>query len=249
MSSSNSKGFTLVELMIAMVIGALLVLAAMVLYVPVSRSLIDQGVIGQQTLGEALNYDFDVMNSGNAGYGITAPQVNTDLVLVNGSGPGANVAVPIPASGSAQGNGIFWDWDSPVGGATVSCAGLQVVKSSNPQSSNDRLVYFEEAPANGTSAGGSCTATAMNTAANWDVVTVLPSVATTNLTPIVVTAAQNCDLRGSQILLTNPSAPPTSPIFHPLVSLQLPVAQILTGGFFSHTADMAPVNVCMRNLP
>ncbi|MDA8119079.1 MAG: hypothetical protein M0Z85_03310, partial [Gammaproteobacteria bacterium] len=41
-------------------IGALLVLAAMILYVPVSRSLIDQGVVGQQTLSEAVNYDFDV---------------------------------------------------------------------------------------------------------------------------------------------------------------------------------------------
>ncbi|WP_363321427.1 prepilin-type N-terminal cleavage/methylation domain-containing protein, partial [Acidiferrobacter sp.] len=67
MSPSCNKGFTLVELMVAMAVGALLVLAAMILYVPVSRALVDQGVVGQQTLSEAVNYDFDVMNTANAG--------------------------------------------------------------------------------------------------------------------------------------------------------------------------------------
>ena len=245
MSLFKNKGFTLVELMIAMVIGALLVLAAMVLYVPVSRSLIDQGVISQQTLSEAINYDFDVMNSANAGYGIGAtstpqgPQVNTDLVLVQGTGPGNNATVPIPTSGSVQGNGLFWDWQSPPGGTTV-CAGLQVVAGTTVAvSGNDRLVYYQEAP------GGTCTSAAVamntNTAGYWNTVTIIPSIATTITAPITVIAAQNCDLRGSQII--------GNPVLHPMASLVLPIATTLTGGFFAHLADQAPLTVCMHNLP
>ena len=234
MSPFRNRGFTLVELMVAMAVGALLVLGAMILYVPVSRSLVDQGVIGQQTLSEAVNYDFDVMNTANAGYGIPAPQVNTDAVLVTGTGPGNNTPVPIPAFGSAQGDGLFWDWAVPAGGATTSCAGLQVVASANG-SSNQRLVYYEEVP------GGSCTAAAMDTAANWDTETIMSSVAPSGTAPVTVTAAQNCDLRGSQIA--------GSPVTHPLVRLQLPIPQTLTGGFFAHQADQVTTDVCLRNLP
>ncbi|MHB8254557.1 MAG: PilW family protein [Acidiferrobacter sp.] len=241
MSISTTKGFTLIELMIAMVIGALLVLAAMFLYVPVSRSLIDQGVIGQQTATEAMNYDFDVMNSANAGYGVLTPQVNTDVVLVTGTGPGNNTAVPIPASGSAQGNGLFWDWVSPISQGVVNCAGLEVVASANPNpnNTNDRLVYYEQIP----TPGQTCTAaTAMNSATAWDAITVLPSIATNNTIPAMkVVAAQNCDLRGSQFI--------GNPVTHPLVVLQLPIATTLTGGFFSHSGDSVPVAVCLRNLP
>ena len=238
MSPFNNKGFTLVELMIAMAIGALLVLAAMVLYVPVSRSLIDQGVIGQQTMTEAINYDFVIMNSTNAGYGVVpTAQVNTDLILVTGTGPGANNPVSIPASGSAQGNGLFWDWISPISPSpgTQNCAGLQVIASSTANSGNNRLVYYQEVP------GGTCTAAAMNMAANWNTVTILPSVATTNVTPITVLMGQNCDLRGSQIT--------GNPVLHPTATLQLPIASILTGGFFGHLADQVPVTVCLPNLP
>ena len=235
MSPSRTKGFTLVELMVAMAIGALLVLAAMILYVPVSRSLIDQGVVGQQTLSEAVNYDFDVMNIANAGYGITSPQLNTDVVLVTGSGPGNNTTVAIPPKSRAQGNGIFWDWSIPAAGAPSGCAGLQVIKGANSNAGNLRLVYYEEVP------GGGCTATAMNTAANWDIETVLPSVATSGLAPITITDAQDCDLRGSQIV--------DNPVLHPLVTLQLPIPKTLTGGFFAHQADQVPVNVCLSNLP
>ncbi len=218
-----------------MAVGALLVLAAMILYVPVSRSLVDQGVVGQQTLSEAVNYDFDVMNTANAGYGIAAPQMNTDVVLVTGSGPGNNTPVAIPAAGSAQGNGLFWDWTIPAGGATTSCAGLQVVAGANGHGGNERLVSYEEVP------GGSCTAAALDTAANWDIETVLPSVTPGAAAPITVTAAQNCDPRGSQIV--------GNPVLHPLVSLQLPIPPLLTGGFFAHLADQVPVNVCLHNLP
>ncbi|WP_363321115.1 prepilin-type N-terminal cleavage/methylation domain-containing protein [Acidiferrobacter sp.] len=235
MSPSCNKGFTLVELMVAMAVGALLVLAAMILYVPVSRALVDQGVVGQQTLSEAVNYDFDVMNTANAGYGILTPQVNTAVVLVTGSGPGYNTPVAIPPTGSAQGDGLFWDWTIPAGGATTGCAGLQVIKSANSNAGNERLVYYEEAP------GGSCTATALNTASNWDVETVLPSVAQSSLAPITVTDAQDCDLRGSQIV--------GNPVLHPLVTLQLPIPKTLTGGLFAHQADQVPVNVCLSNLP
>ncbi|WP_297391577.1 prepilin-type N-terminal cleavage/methylation domain-containing protein [Acidiferrobacter sp.] len=235
MSPSRTKGFTLIELMVAMAIGALLVLAAMILYVPVSRSLVDQGIVGQQTLSEAVNYDFDVMNTANAGYGIANPQLNTDAVLVTGTGPGSNTTVLIPSKGSAQGNGIFWDWSIPAGGAPTGCAGLQVIKGANSNSGNERLVYYEEAP------GGSCTATALNTASNWDVETVLPSVAQSSLAPITVTDAQDCDLRGSQIV--------GNPVLHPLVTLQLPIPKTLTGGFFAHQADQVPVDVCLHNLP
>ncbi|MHB1512144.1 MAG: PilW family protein [Acidiferrobacter sp.] len=232
--SKINKGFTLVELMVAMTIGALLVLAAMVLYIPVSRSLVDQGVVGQQTLSEAVNYDFDVMNMANAGYGIQTPQTNTDVVLVSGSGPGGNATVAIPTNGTAQGNGMFWDWLSPVTAGTVRCAGLQVVAGANGNSGNDRLVYFLEA------AGGSCTPAAMNTKTNWDMVTIVPSVAVSNIAPVTVSAPQDCDVRGGQF---------SSPVQHPLVRLQLPVATTLTGGFFAHGTDLAPTTVCLRNLP
>ncbi len=239
MSQSSNKGFTLVELMVAMAVGAFLVLAAMILYVPVSRSLVDQGVISQQTLNEAVNYDFDVMNMANAGYGVATPQVNTDVVLVTGTGPGNNTPVSIPASGSAQGNGIFWDWTmSPLTG-TQNCAGLQVVASANGKAGEERLVYYEEA-INTPGVTVSCAASAMNTAKNWDTVTLLPSVAVGATPPITVTAGQNCDLRGSQIV---------PPWLHPTVTLRLPIAKTLTGGFFAHQADQAPVSVCLRNLP
>lgn len=245
---SRNKGFTLVELMIAMAIGVLLVLAAMTLYVPISRSLIDQGAISQQTMSEAINYDFDVMNTANAGYGIgtltgppptataaTTAVLNTDLVLVTGGGVGSNVAVTVPPSSSAQGNGVFWDWESPPGG-TPACAGLQIIPSTTA-SGNDRLVYYQEV------SGGTCTnaLSAINAQGNWNVVTVIPSIATTNATPITVTTNQNCDLRGSQFV--------NNPVLHPLMSLQLPIAATLTGGFFAHTQDIAPTTVCLRNLP
>lgn len=230
----NNPGFTLVELMVAMTIGALLVLAAMVLYIPVSRSLVDQGIVGQQTLSEAVNYDFDVMNMADAGYGVATPRTNTDAVLVSGPGPGGNATVVIPSNGTAQGDGVFWDWISPVTTGTVRCAGLQVVAGANGKSGNDRLVYFEEA------AGGSCTPAAMNTKTNWDMVTIVPSVAASNTAPITVSAPQNCDVRGGQF---------SSPVQHPLVRLQLPVATTLTGGFFAHSADVVPTTVCLRNLP
>lgn len=232
--SSNQRGFTLVELMIAMAIGGLLVLMAMVLYVPVSRSLLDQAAISQQSMSESVNYEFDVMNSANAGYGIVNPQVNTNLILVNGTGPGNNTAVPIPTNGSATGNGLFWNWQSPVASGVLSCAGLQVIASTT-QSGNERLVYYQEIPGSGT-----CTGTPWNTPANWDVVTVVPSIASGAVTPIQVTMNQNCDLRGSQIA--------GHPVLYPAVSLQLPIAGTLTGGFFSHTFGLVPVTVCMRNL-
>lgn len=241
MSPSNdrgliiNRGFTLVELMIAMVIGMLLVLAAMVLYVPVSRSLIDQGVIGQQTLSEAVNYDFDIMNTANAGYGIPSPQVNTNVILVTGSGPGNNTSVPIPSSGSAQGNGLFWNWVSPIATGVQGCAGVQVVASTTAHTTNERLVYYEEV------SGGSCSPGFFNSPTNWDTVTLLPSVAASGTAPLTVTAAQDCDLRGSQIV--------SNPVLHPLVTFQLPIAQTLTGGFFGHLADRAPVTVCLHNLP
>ncbi len=236
MSPSSNKGFTLVELMVAMAVGALLVLAAMILYVPVSRSLVDQGVVSQQTLSEAINYDFDVMNMANAGYGVATPQLNTDAVLVTGTGPGNNTTVSIPSIGAAQGDGVFWDWTVPAGTGTPSCAGLQVVASANGKAGQERLVYYEEAPT-----GASCTAAAMNTATNWDTVTLLPSVTAGASAPITVTAGQNCDLRGSQIA--------GNPVLHPTVALSLPIAKALTGGFFAHQADQAPVSVCLRNLP
>ena len=231
----RNKGFSLIELMVAMAIGALLVLAAMILYVPVSRSLVDQGIIGQQTLSESFNYDFDIMNSANAGYGVATPQVNTDVMLVTGTGPGSNAVVPIPTtSGSAQGNGFFWDWATPVG-SPVSCGGLQIVASANTQNGHQRLVYYQEVPT------GGCTAAAMNSATNWNTVTLMPSVAIGATPPITVTAAQNCDLRGSQFA--------GNPIQHPLVSILLPIHSTLTGGFFAHMADQVPVTVCLHNLP
>ena len=235
MSRSNSKGFSLVELIVAMAVGALLVLAAMILYVPVSRSLVDQGVVSQQTLTEAVNYDFNVMNMANAAYGVAAPQLNTDVVLVTGTGPGHNATVALPSSGAVQGDGLFWDWVAPAATGVAACAGVQVVPSANSAAGNERLVYFEEAP------GGACTPAAMNSAGNWDTVTLLPSVTTGATAPITVTAAQNCDLRGSQIA--------GNPVLHPVASLNLPIATTLTGGFFAHQADQAPVSVCLHNLP
>ncbi len=239
MSPSRNSGFTLVELMVAMAVGALLVLTAMILYVPVSRSLVDQGVVSQQTLGEAVNYDFDVMNMANAGYGLTNPQLNTAVILVTGTGIGNETPVAIPPKGSAAGNGLFWYWVSPVGGTVQSCAGLQVVASANPPAgqapTNERLVYYQEA------AGGSCAAGTFNQVGNWDVETILPSVASSNATPITVLDGQNCDLRGSQI--------PNNPVLHALVSLSLPIPKTLTGGFYGHLADQVPLNVCLRNLP
>ncbi len=234
--SMNNKGVTLVELMIAMAIGALLVLMAMVLYVPVSRSLLDQAAVSQQSLAESLNYDFDVMNVANAGYGVLNAAVNTNVVLVTGNGPGNNAQVVIPTTtGSVQGTGLFWSWADPAGATTLACAGLQVVPGTVAGSGNDRLVYFEEVAQN-----GSCTGAFWNTPGNWDTVTVTPSIAVSTA-PVTVATGQNCDLRGSQIA--------NYPVLHPAATFLLPVAATLTGGFFAHKADLVPVSVCLRNLP
>lgn len=238
---TNNHGFTLIEMMVTMAIGALLVLAAMVLYVPVSRSFLDQGVVSQQTLSEAVNYDFDVLNIGNAGYGVVSPKVNTDLVLVRGTGPGNNSSVAIPTSGTGvvAGNGVFWDWETPAGSGNLQCAGLEVVAGNTTTTSNERLVYYEEAT-NGSSTP-SCTGSYWNSASNWDAVTVVPSVASGTSNPIQVYAGQDCDLRGSQIA--------GNPVLHTAAYFDLPIAKTLTGGFFAHAADKAPVAVCFHNLP
>ena len=236
--SSSSRGVTLVELMIAMAVGALLVLLAMVLYVPVSRSLLDQAAVSQQSLAESLNYGFDVMNSANAGYGVAAPAINTNVVLVSGTGPGNNTQIVIPANGSAAGNGLFWSWETP-GTATLQCAGLQVVPGTVGASHNDRLVFFEQIPG-----GGSQTATTCGTGmenANWDIVTVVPSIGASTTAPITVATQQNCDLRGSQIA--------GHPVLHPAATFLLSVAQTLTGGFYAHKADLVPISVCLGNIP
>ncbi|MDA8390483.1 MAG: prepilin-type N-terminal cleavage/methylation domain-containing protein [Gammaproteobacteria bacterium] len=234
--SKNNEGVTLVELMIAMAVGTLLVLMAMVLYVPVSRSLLDQAAISHQSMDVSLDYDFDVMNSANAGYGVLNPAVNTNVVLVTGNGPGNNAQVPIPATGSAVGTGLFWSWAEPANSTTLVCAGLQVVPSTVATSGNDRLVYFEEVAQNGV-----CTGSFWNTQGNWDTVTVAPSIAATATAPITVAMGQNCDLRGAQIA--------NYPVVHPAATFLLPIAATLTGGFFTHKTDLVPVSVCLRNLP
>lgn len=242
--STANGGFTLIELMVSLVVGLLLVFAAMMLYVPVSRSLLDQAAIAQQTHSEGVGYDFNVINLSNAGFAIAAPTLNTDLVLVANSTTGGvaqNTQVPIPATGSASGVGVFWDWANTPGGP-LSCAGIELTPPpqaplAGSNSHDYSLTYYQEV------ANGSCTGSYWANAANWNSVTVLPDAyVATGSNPVTVTTGVGCETRDAQFI---------KPVLHPQVLFNTAIASVLSAGFFAHgsgsTSNVVPSLVCLTN--
>jgi len=234
----------MIELMVSLVIAMLLIVAALMLYVPVSRSLLDQSAIAQQTHSEGVGYDFSVINLTNAGFAIAAPALNTDLVLVANtttSGIAQNTKVAIPSTGSASGIGVFWDWASGPGGV-ISCAGIELTPPpraplAGSNSQNYSLTYYQEV------SGGSCSGSYWSNAANWNSVTVLPDAyVPAGSNPITVATGIPCEVRDAQFV---------KPVLHPQVTFNTAIAAVLSTGFFAHgtgsTSNMVPSLVCLTN--
>lgn len=228
---SADAGFTLVELMVSIAISLLLILAALTLYVPVSRALLDQTAIARQTHAQGTAYDFHILNITSAGFGVTQPTVNTDLVLVmNGT------QVTIPPSGSASGNGLFWDWQ-PVPGGTPTCGGVAVAAATTASTTNQSLLYYVPTASNSCTGNYWSTAQGPNSATYWNTLVVMPDL-TSGAQPLSVSMGTACQARDS---LLQP------PILHPQVRFLLPVAQLLTQGFFQHSGQQVPGTVCLAN--